>query len=360
MTTDVAAPAPRTEPFAFTGSGRDYFPIWLTNVVFSVATLGIYSAWAKARRLRYFYRHTRLAGAGFDYHGRPAALLKGRVVAVALFGLYSLAGYVSPWLTLASVAGLATVLPWLAARSFRFRCRNTSHRGVRFNFNGSMRSAYGGFLGLPALALVSLGLMVPFWHHRLKRYQHGHSAYGRSAFGFFGDADPFYAIYFSASLLTIGLGIALVVGLGLAGSLVTLALTGSANPTRVEPGSAAWVIVFSLAIVGYLAVITAVQAFLAARIGRHVWAHTTLGRTRFVWRIEAPRLFVIRLTNLLLTVVTLGLYRPFAQVRLARYLTEAFVVVGAGGLDAFEALPAGDVGAYGDEAMEFLDFDIGF
>jgi uncharacterized membrane protein YjgN (DUF898 family) len=355
------APAvPRSEPLEFTGDGSDYFRIWIANVILTVATLGVYSAWAKARRLRYFYRHTRLAGAGFDYHGRPAALLKGRVVAAALFGAYSVAGYVSPWLTLASVAGLAAVLPWLAARSFRFRCRNTSYRGLRFQFNGSIRSSYWVVLGLPALAVVSAGLMVPFWHHRLKRYQHGHSAYGRSAFGFFGDADPFYAAYFSASLLTLGLAVVLVIGLGVSGALVSMATAGSADPTRIEPGSGAWVAVFSLAIVGYMALVTGVQAFLAARIGSHVWQHTTLGLTGFVWQLEAPRLFGIRFTNLLLTVVTLGVYRPFAQVRLARYLTEAFVVVGAGTVDAFEAAPASDVGAYGDEAMEFLDFDIGF
>jgi uncharacterized membrane protein YjgN (DUF898 family) len=46
-----------------------------------VATLGIYSAWAKSRRLQYFYRITQLAGAGFDFRGAPKAILRGRILA---------------------------------------------------------------------------------------------------------------------------------------------------------------------------------------------------------------------------------------------------------------------------------------
>ena len=47
-----------------------------SSIALTIVTLGVYSAWAKVRRLQYFYRHTRLAGAGFDYHGDPIAILK--------------------------------------------------------------------------------------------------------------------------------------------------------------------------------------------------------------------------------------------------------------------------------------------
>ena len=83
---------PREEAFSFTGSGSEYFRIWIVNLILSVVTLGIYSAWAKVRRLEYLYRNTRVAGASFDYHGRPLAILKGRIIAVLLFGGYTAAG----------------------------------------------------------------------------------------------------------------------------------------------------------------------------------------------------------------------------------------------------------------------------
>ena len=105
--TAVDPPAP--EPLTFTGTGAEYFRIWIVNLALTLITLGVFSAWAKVRRLQYFYRHTRLAGAGFDYHGNPIAILKGRIVGLVLFGLYSVAGYLNFWIAVAIFATLAAV-----------------------------------------------------------------------------------------------------------------------------------------------------------------------------------------------------------------------------------------------------------
>lgn len=37
------------QPFSFSGSGSEYFRIWIVNLLLSIITLGIYSAWAKVR-----------------------------------------------------------------------------------------------------------------------------------------------------------------------------------------------------------------------------------------------------------------------------------------------------------------------
>ena len=39
----------------FKGKAMEYFGIWLANILLTVVTIGIFSAWAKVRRLRYFY-----------------------------------------------------------------------------------------------------------------------------------------------------------------------------------------------------------------------------------------------------------------------------------------------------------------
>jgi uncharacterized membrane protein YjgN (DUF898 family) len=62
-------------PFEFRGSGAEYFRIWIVNLLLTIVTLGIYSAWAKVRRLRYFYGNTYLDGHSFEFHGRPLAIL---------------------------------------------------------------------------------------------------------------------------------------------------------------------------------------------------------------------------------------------------------------------------------------------
>ena len=69
---------PRTTQVHFTGNGREYFGIWIVNLLLSVLTLGIYSAWAKVRTLQYFYGHSRVDGQGFRYLATPLQILKGR------------------------------------------------------------------------------------------------------------------------------------------------------------------------------------------------------------------------------------------------------------------------------------------
>src|SRR5512140_1794337 len=94
--------------FEFTGKGWEYFRIWIVNLLLTILTLGIYSAWAKVRRLQYFYRNTRLADASFDYHGTPKAILKGRIIALGLAVLYNVTLKFNPILGLA--IGLLLVL----------------------------------------------------------------------------------------------------------------------------------------------------------------------------------------------------------------------------------------------------------
>ena len=134
---------PTPHPFRFTGNGGEYFRIWIVNLCLSLLTLGIYSAWAKVRRLQYFYRHTSVAGASLDYHGDPVAILKGRIIAVGLFAIYSLAGKFSLIYGAAAFVLILVVMPWLLVRSFRFRLHNTSYRGLRFAFHGKVGDARG-------------------------------------------------------------------------------------------------------------------------------------------------------------------------------------------------------------------------
>jgi len=41
-------------PIEFTGSGSEYFRIWIVNLLLMFVTLGSYYPWAKVRRLRDF------------------------------------------------------------------------------------------------------------------------------------------------------------------------------------------------------------------------------------------------------------------------------------------------------------------
>ncbi|OYZ81700.1 MAG: hypothetical protein B7Y03_12095 [Polaromonas sp. 24-62-144] len=54
-----AAPGIDRHRVSFTGSGGDYFRLWLSNLLLTLVTLGIYTPWARRRRIQYFFRNTR-------------------------------------------------------------------------------------------------------------------------------------------------------------------------------------------------------------------------------------------------------------------------------------------------------------
>src|SRR5688500_4641132 len=81
----------------FTGRAGEFFGIWFVNLVLSVLTLGIYSAWAKVRTERYFYGNTRLGGAPFEYLAQPIAILKGRLIAYVVAIALGLCAHFQLW-----------------------------------------------------------------------------------------------------------------------------------------------------------------------------------------------------------------------------------------------------------------------
>ncbi len=68
----------RTRDFEFHGNAREWFGIWIVNLLLSIVTLGIYSAWAKVRARKYFYQNTYVADRNFDYHATGLQILIGR------------------------------------------------------------------------------------------------------------------------------------------------------------------------------------------------------------------------------------------------------------------------------------------
>jgi uncharacterized membrane protein YjgN (DUF898 family) len=339
----------------FTGTGSEYFRIWIVNLALTIATLGLYSAWAKVRRLQFFYRHTRLAGAGFDYHGDPIAILKGRLVALVLFVLYSAMGYAGTILTLVILIVLAVLLPWLLGRSLRFRLHNSSYRGLRFKFHGTTRQAYWMFLAMPIFTVLSLFWLGPLWHHRLKRYQFSNAAFGGTRFSTAAQAGEFYVAHIMAAVL---------MGVLLMSLIIVMAMTAVASGIGREPGAApgagmpAW---FLPAIFGaYILAFVGGQAITTARIQNAVWNTARVGSLGFMCDLSIRRLFWIQISNLVATVFTLGFFRPYALVRLATYMAGCMTLVRAVPFSAFGAAAADDVTALGEETAELFDFDIGF
>jgi uncharacterized membrane protein YjgN (DUF898 family) len=335
--------------FRFTGNSSDYFVIWIVNLILTILTLGIYSAWAKVRRMQYFYRNTRLNESSFDYHGTAIAILKGRLIAVALFASYSIFLQFMPMLGLAIGVLIALIMPYLLVVSFRFRLYNSSYRGLRFGFAGSVKSAYMTFLALPIFTLLTLYLLAPFTHQRIKAYQHGNSRFGQSAFTFNAGVGSFYKIYFFTLLLLLLTG-------GLFGFAAYSLFMGSMESLSKEAIIGIVVAVYGLLILTSLLIIP----YFISRIQNLSWNHTTLGEHRFRSTMTARGLAWIIFSNFILIVMTFGLFKPFADIRMARYRIEHMYFLPAGNVDDFIASEQQKIAATGTETAEIFDVDIGF
>jgi uncharacterized membrane protein YjgN (DUF898 family) len=348
--TTESDPQEKHIPIVFSGKGGEYFGIWIVNLLLTIITLGIYSAWAKVRRLHYFYRNTALDGSSFDYHGRPTAILKGRVIAFAMLLIYNLAGGFDPMLGLAVGAVFACVLPWLLLRSLQFKLHNSSHRGLRFRFSGKLGESYVVFLLLPLVSVFTLYLLAPVWHQQLKRFQHNNSWFGQTSFSFDAPIRAFYKIYLAAAAFVFG-------GAALGGMLAAVFGRGLVQAAgRTGPEAVAVIVLLIFA--GFFLLGLFIRPYLESRLQNLVWNNTRLGPHRFSSNVTARKLFFIMITNLVGIVLTLGLFRPFAVVRTLKYRLESVSMLATGDLDSFAASQEQPVGAVGEEAAEMFDIDI--
>ncbi|MFA5984127.1 MAG: YjgN family protein [Methylococcaceae bacterium] len=336
--------------FEFSGRGGEYFKIWIVNTCLSIITLGIYSAWAKVRRNQYFYRHTQLAGASFDYHGDPKAILKGRIIAFVLFGSYSLLNHYNPVASLVVLLLILLILPWLLVRSLRFRLHNTSYRGLRFAFLGDVKHAFIDLMLLPLLSMLTLGLLWPFAQRRMIRYIRNQSAYGNVLFNFNVSIGRLYGIYGMVFLYMLFM---------FAGTFGVSYLCGSylELPDKFA-GQLISLSAMVAAMVTYLALLALFYSYVQARMQNLIWQHTLLGEHRFGADMKASKLLGILFSNLLLIVISLGFYKPYAEIRLARYRLEHIHLIANGNLDDFVTGIQGQVTAVGEEITDMFDFDV--
>ena len=348
-TPGVASPAttPYVEQLVFNGSGSEYFGIWIVNLLLSIVTFGIYSAWAKVRKAKYMYGATSVGGTSFEYHGNPLAILKGRAIALVLVLGYQGALVLSKPIGLAIFGAFMLLTPWLVWKSLQYKLHNSSFRGIRFSFRGTLGNAYVTFLGWPFLNIFTLGLLSPFVHQRLKQYQHGESYFGKSRFRFDASAGAFYLQYLVAFMIALA-GIVALVGIVWLSPLQQFGLVNTkAVPIKFFVGFiCAYVWLFAL----FPLFFTLIQNL--------IWSHTALNGSRFDSRMKWGRMTFIAITNLLGIICTFGLFTPFAQIRSMRYRITSLSIAMTESLDQFASAPASELAATGEGVSDLLGFDI--
>jgi uncharacterized membrane protein YjgN (DUF898 family) len=360
---EVSATASQQGTFergSFTGNAKEYFGIWIVNVLLTIVTIGIYSAWAKVRRKRYFNGNTVIHGRAFGYHATGGQIFKGRLIAFAFIVVAQLMGLIHPYLVFLPPLLLMVFLPWLIMRSIRFNARVTSYRNVRFDFAGTAGGAFLSVMLGGLVAFFSLGILAPLSSRWMNRYIFGNLRYGDRPFS----ADPKISKLYKVWIIP---AIMVVIGGTIAGFIGTAIVLGSsAMISETDPSneSVAIAMVLSAIYIGIFgAMIVYGLAGIVYRVGvRNVVVNSMLldgkhqlqsdlGRARYLW---------IVVSNLIVTVITLGLMRPWAAVREARYSVEHTAIRFDGEvgvvLSSIEATGA----AVSAEYMDMEGFEFGF
>lgn len=343
---DAAGPVPsmseRTRMrLEFCGDGTEYFKIWIVNVVLTILTLGIYSAWAKVRNKRYFYSNMFLDGHHFEYLAKPITILKSRIIAVIALAIYLGASNFYPMVGIGMMLVLTIAMPWLIVRSLAFNNRMTAYRNVQFRFHGKSGQAAMVLFVWPLIGVLTLGIMYPYALLKLNEYMVSESAFGTTKFRF----EASYGDYGWIFLKVIGLFfIGMLIAVGITAGLAMLTDPQTAQVIGFVPIMAVYLLAFVYVSVAFTNVF---------------YNATSIRGNEFDSDLKLGGFAKVALINFLLTIITLGLYLPAAKVRSTRYVAENITFIANGPLDDFAAAERENVNALGEEFGEVFDFDIG-
>lgn len=383
-----------TNPVEFKGKGGEFFGIWIVNVLLTIITLGIYSAWAKVRTKRYFYGNTYVDSDNFEYHAEPMQILKGRLVAVAVLVIWAVANAFFPAASAALLLVFYIALPWLLWSNARFDAAMTSYRNVHFSFDSSLKDAYVALMGrglgallamaiyigvvvavssVSAVAATVLGIASLVFMAVLyawvvagahKYFSNGYR-YGDWKFS----AELETGFFFKTYLKAIGLGIVASIALLIAMSLTVFSgfdFTALQNGDFSSLMGVSQVTVF---IVAYLAIITltiGLTAYTTTRLRNYIFDQLRAkldqesdNQYTFKSSLTARGYTWLVISNFLLQVVTLSIARPWVMVRTSRYVADNTVVFGDMSVLKATDQDSNVKSAVSDEVAQAFDLGIG-
>ena len=393
-------------PIKFTGSGGEYFRVWIVNVLLSIVTLGLYTPWARRRTAQYFYSHTQVAGSPLEFVAETRRMVFGFLAFAALYIAYQLAAETGQQMAAGLLLfGFAALAPFLWASAMRFRLGATRWRGIRLAFTASWKEVYiaswpvfaiaaiwtavffiaaalapdmplgvaeepgsvpklpsfgGSALALGLLAVVLTLLCVIRLEYNYRRLFIARARIG----GQTGHWKPRYRDFVRVWLATAGFFIlcALLVGVVMAvvtgGSMALLPrLFGDVG------GIAGMLLLMVLALLGALLLVVLAslpaRAYREARLFQLVWNNvgvSTIARSKTSLRTAA---YVwLRVKNMLLTLITLGFYRPFAVASEYAAKVDSVTLYLKGGTDQLVGELVKQQGAFGDAAADALGLDL--
>jgi len=345
----------------FNGSTTEYFRIWIVNLCLTLLTLGIFSAWAKVRKKRYFYTNTTLDGTPFQYLGQPIPILKGRVIAAFAFLAYYVSSHFFTSLLPYVFAAGAVLAPWVFVRSAAFNARYSAFRNMTFHFDGRYPDAlkvlylwgiipafalgvvfnWWGKYAIAGVTAVVFGFAFPWWIKGLKNFLISHSSFGGRNGALTATSGQFFSVYFKSGLIMA----AVLILTGILAAVLVASMKGSQ-------------IFVSLAAIPIYAGYVLAYAYVQAHSSNLIWNHTQLGPLRFQSTLSGRGMAKLYVTNALAIVASFGLLILWAVMRTLKYRADHMRVLQEGEFAEFQGSDVSAVGAIGAETVDFFDVDI--
>ncbi|MDH5517251.1 MAG: YjgN family protein [Gammaproteobacteria bacterium] len=318
--------------FEFRGNGMEYFKIWIVNILLTILTLGIYSAWATVRNRRYFYSNTVLDNTSFSYLADPINILKARVIAVSAFIVYSVVSGLSPVAGIAILLVLLLLFPYFLNKSLAFNHRMSAYKNIQFRFSASYKQAFMVMYVWPLLGMLTLGILYPLVFVKVNEYMVKNSAYGTSKFDF------------NAGYKDYGIIFLIMIGVGLLFGAIVWAISVFVPALAFSVPVLMAVIYFGLIV------------YFMVETSNLFYRSTILGEHGFTANLTMAGLAKVIITNAFFILITLGLYLPAAKVRMAKYMCSCLVMNAAGSLDTHAAAEKENISALGEQFGEVFDF----
>lgn len=337
---------PQHMPIGFHGTGGGLFKIMLVNWILTLFTLGIYYFWGKTKVRHYLWEQSSFAGDRFYYHGTGGELFKGALIFGLLLGLLNVGIFAigTVWGPQAKMAAqlvmpyfIVILLPIIMVGAFRYRLSRTAWRGIRLSFRGKRKAALWLYIKGYLLTMLTLGLYWPYFTVRAQKFWRGKVYFGNQAFRYQGEGRDIVKAFLLLILLyvaTMGTPVLLPVLVpGIPQELVTITFG----------------VMFIPLLIGFM--------YYSVYLDRYHWSKTQFAGGTFKYDATGWQWFMLKFTNLLIIVFTLGLGIPLATVRSRKFLADHLSV--SGNMQLSQVVQdAQKSSALGEGAADGFDMDI--
>lgn len=268
---------------------------------------------------------------------------------------------VYPLLAIATPFVFLAILPPLIVRSLRFNARITSYRNIRFDFTGNGWGAFKAIILGGLVSLFSLGILAPFASRWANRYVFNHLQYGDRGFATDPKVSAIYRAWLGPALMVV-IGLLVVAAIGWVVLMPYFWQFSGQMGQYSEEEQVVFTILGLYAVLIPMFLIFAVAGVVYRVAVRNVVLNSAtfddihplysdLSRGRYLW---------IYLSNFVVTLLTLGLMRPWAAVREARYFAEHTGIIPKRDMGEIMASIQASGSAISSEYMDLEGMDFGF